>query len=57
MSGELVPNPAPQEGCVHPDHDRFPMHMVIPPGKAYRHVCDGCGKVMVLRGSQVRWSA
>lgn len=33
--------------CRHPEHQP-PSHMVIPPGKGYRHVCPGCGKVTVI---------
>ena len=42
------------ETCTHPSHE-VPGHMVIPEGKGYRHVCPGCGKVTILRGSGVRW--
>jgi hypothetical protein len=28
--------------CHHPEHDP-PMHLVIPQGKGYRHICPGCG--------------
>lgn len=44
----------PEDFCNHPEHDP-PSHMVIPEGKGYRHVCPGCGRVVVLRGSAVRW--
>jgi hypothetical protein len=33
--------------CYHPDHNP-PMHLVIPAGKRYRHVCPGCGKEIVI---------
>lgn len=54
MSGRIIDDPI-EQGCIHPDHNNFPGHIVIPPGKAYEHTCNGCGKVTVLRGTQVRW--
>ena len=33
-----------EEHCGHPEHE-FPMHLNIPPGKGYKHVCPSCGKV------------
>lgn len=41
----------PQETCVHPEHDP-PMHLYIPAGKGYRHVCPSCGKVVNINSSQ-----
>ena len=29
-----------------------PMHMYVPPGKGYRHVCPTCGKVTILVSSK-----
>lgn len=42
------------EPCMSRDHEP-PMHIYIPPGKKFVHVCSGCGRVTVLRGSSVRW--
>ena len=36
--------------CDHREHQP-PMHLVIPPGKQYRHVCPGCGQVTILRNT------
>lgn len=38
--------------CRSLDHDP-PMHIVIPPGKIYRHVCSGCGRIVRLRQNYV----
>lgn len=38
--------------CTHPEHNP-PMHLYIPPGQGYRHVCPGCGYWVDLYGSQV----
>lgn len=37
-----------QERCRNAQHDP-PTHMVIPPGKQYRHICPGCGLEILLR--------
>ena len=39
--------------CRSQDHNP-PTHLYIPPGKIYRHVCSGCGKVTRLRST---WSS
>lgn len=41
--------------CTHPQHNP-PMHLFIPPGKGYRHVCPECGSEVIMRGSQVTYS-
>lgn len=38
------------EICRHPEHEP-PSHMLIPPGKQYRHVCPGCGRKTIIRPS------
>jgi hypothetical protein len=38
--------------CLHPQHEP-PMHLYIPHGKRYRHVCPGCGRELVIRGSGI----
>ena len=45
-----------QERCMHPQHDP-PMHMVIPQGKRYRHICPGCGRELLIQPPQIRFSA
>ena len=40
--------------CNHPGHQP-PQHLYVPPGKKYRHVCPGCGKVTYLRSLEVRY--
>lgn len=40
--------------CRSPYHDP-PMHLYIPPGKRYRHVCPACGKETVIYGSRLTW--
>jgi hypothetical protein len=49
---EDIPLP---ERCRHPQHEP-PMHMVIPPGKQYRHICPGCGREVLLRPPHITWS-
>lgn len=44
------------ERCLNSAHEP-PMHMVIPAGKIYRHVCPGCGREVVLRPPNIHWSA
>ena len=34
--------------CRHPSHTP-PMHLYIPVGQQYRHICPGCGRETVLR--------
>lgn len=34
--------------CIHPEHNP-PMHICIPPGKKYVHICPGCGKKTIIR--------
>ncbi len=34
--------------CLNPSHEP-PNMLYIEPGKQYRHVCQGCGKVTILR--------
>lgn len=34
--------------CRHREHNP-PSHMVVPPGKIYRHVCPGCGRESTMR--------
>jgi hypothetical protein len=36
------------ETCLHLEHNP-PMHLYIPPGKGYKHVCPNCGKVSVIK--------
>lgn len=38
--------------CCSPYHQP-PMNLYIPSGKKYRHICPACGKVNVLRGSNI----
>ena len=45
-----------KERCVHPDHEP-PMHLVIPAGKRYRHVCPGCGREWVIHSNEARLRA
>lgn len=33
--------------CTDPEH-RPPMHMVIPAGKGYKHVCPSCGTTQII---------
>ncbi len=45
--------PIPEkEACIHPEHNP-PTGLCIPHGQQYRHVCPGCNKEVVCRGSQV----
>lgn len=41
-----------EQTCTHPEHS-FPMHIYIPRGQGYRHVCPGCGKVQVAHNHGV----
>jgi hypothetical protein len=43
-----------QERCLNPEHQP-PMHLYIPAGKRYRHVCPGCGKVTVMQPLNIHW--
>lgn len=48
----MEPIPDWKEPCRNPSHQ--PPNMIcIPAGQQYRHVCPGCGKVAILRGSNV----
>ena len=40
--------------CTHFEHNP-PMHLYVPPDQQYRHVCPGCGKQTVIRGSNVKF--
>lgn len=48
--------PRGEPPCSHPQH-RPPMHLWVPPGTQYRHICPACGFEAVLRHSGVRFSA
>lgn len=41
---------AEQVVCRHHEHNP-PMHLYIPPGKGYLHVCPGCGREITLMPS------
>jgi hypothetical protein len=36
--------------CLHPEHNP-PMHIHIPPGYVYEHICPACGQKRVIQGS------
>lgn len=38
--------------CQHPQHN-VPMHLYIPTGHGYRHVCPGCGNVITVVPKQI----
>lgn len=38
--------------CRNPEHNP-PTHLYIPPGKGYKHVCPGCGHVIILSSPTV----
>ena len=44
------------ECCTHPSHEP-PMHLYIPPGKGYRHVCPSCGQVSYMTGNGISLGA
>lgn len=44
---EFFDLPAWLKTCRHPEHEP-PMHIAIPEGKGYRHVCPGCGATRTL---------
>jgi len=48
----MIDDPAAEIGCQDPNHLVRLLMMVIPPGKAYRHVCPACGAVQIIRGGQ-----
>ena len=50
--GGFEPIPGYQRPCCHPEH-KPPMHLWIPPGQQYRHVCPACGMVVIIRGSDI----
>jgi len=39
--------------CFHPEHQP-PMHLHIPQGQKYKHVCPECGAERDMRAIQVR---
>lgn len=43
------------EVCRDSSHNP-PMHLYIPEGKKYRHVCPGCGKELIIRGNQITFT-
>lgn len=47
--------PMPQR-CTDPSHN-FPMHLYIPPGKGYRHVCPSCGSVQEVANPGITCTA
>lgn len=38
--------------CLHPEHNP-PMHLYIPQGQRYRHICPACGNEVVIRPSLI----
>lgn len=50
--GGLEPIPDHERPCVSPQH-LPPMHIHIPYGMQYRHICPSCGNEIVLRSSEV----
>lgn len=50
--GGFEPLPELYAACGHPEHSP-PMHLWIPPGQQYRHVCPRCHCEFVLRPTQV----
>lgn len=42
--------------CRHPEH-RMPMHLHIPEGYGYRHVCPACGAESTAYGADYRFDA
>ncbi len=36
-----------EDACRHHDH-KPPGHLVVLPGKRYRHVCPGCGEESII---------
>lgn len=49
-----IPDIPTQGPCTSPYH-RPPMHLWIPPGKTYEHVCPVCGRKTVLSGGFVHF--
>lgn len=43
------PTPIP---CLYEEHNP-PMHLYVPPGKQYRHVCPSCGYTIVIRPGMI----
>jgi hypothetical protein len=41
--------------CASPEHNP-PMHLYIPPGESYTHVCPACGKETVLKSPNITFS-
>lgn len=44
--------PKQSKVCKDPSHEP-PMHLHIPQGKGYRHVCPSCGKVTTIIPPQI----
>lgn len=42
--------------CLDPSHEP-PMHLHIPAGQGYRHVCRSCGHTVILYPSSMRFEA
>jgi hypothetical protein len=40
--------------CKHPSH-KPPMHLHIPQGKGYRHICPNCGAETILIPPQISY--
>ena len=40
--------------CQDANHN-FPMHLNIPVGKGYRHVCPSCGNVIIVTNAAGHW--
>lgn len=38
--------------CTNPFHTP-PMHIYVPPGMGYRHICPACGRVQEIYGSHI----
>lgn len=51
---EDIPKDTWKQPCWNPQHEP-PMHMVIPPGKQYRHVCPGCHQETVICPLDIRF--
>lgn len=51
-SGGFFDLPKGMKPCLRPEHQP-PRHLVIPPGKGYRHICPSCGKETVMIPMQI----
>ena len=40
--------------CFSPSHNP-PMHLYIPPGQQYVHICPTCGAKIIMLGSTFTW--